>query len=93
MTDDWSLKGLDEFPFPTDETSCLEKFYWQKDIETLRQKILDDIKWKRLSFQNLINDEKNKRDFYDTSPFEKEKGRLKALDEVIEIINKRFGVD
>jgi len=42
MTDDWSLKGLDEFPFPTDETSCLEKFYWQKDIETLRQKLVND---------------------------------------------------
>jgi len=70
MTDNWSLKGKGDY---AGHFERMEYVFHIKDIETLRQKLIDDI----LKFYDanccLVSEEEKK--------------------ELIELINKRFGVE
>ena len=57
MTDDWSLKQKEKYRAPHNPADCLGAglCYMAKDIEVLRQKIIEDFK----NFCDIYSDEYN----------------------------------
>lgn len=78
MSDDWSLEGKEHFW----GGSINDYQYNKKDIETLREKLIEDIS----DYENPFIAEQY---FNPTNAYEKLE-HLRSF--VIEIINKRFGV-
>lgn len=91
VNDDWSLKGRKFLGYDSEgkvfssalEKGKLQEMYNEDDIETLRQKLIMDL---RLVPPQIRKDTEK-------VDFSYELGRTDGLREAVKIINKRFGVE